>query len=86
MEVGAQDIEQIFERLSAQYLAKIAEERKKADDLQLVTLNNTLREWTGKFSQHANASHANESNETDLLKEALSEAKDRQGKIITVIF
>jgi hypothetical protein len=81
-------MEAAFENLSSQYLLRIAEERKKADELQLVAINNTLREWMGKIQQNGTNHQPNESNpqmsEHDLLKEALSEAKDRQGRIITV--
>jgi hypothetical protein len=82
------EMEQVFESLSSQYLSKIAEERKKADELQLTAINNTLREWMGKIQINGTGDQLNESNiqitEHDLLKEALSEAKERQGKIITV--
>lgn len=82
-----QDIEQIFEKLSSQYLAKIAEERKKADELQLTTLNNTIRDWMEKLTHHSSnggSSKAHEADENEILKEALLETKDRQGKIIMV--
>jgi hypothetical protein len=85
------ELEIAFERLSAQYLSKIAEERKKSDDLQLATINNALREWVNKFQSAggkvAVASGDNHSRamEQDMLKEALTEAKDRQGKIIAVL-
>jgi hypothetical protein len=82
------EMEQVFESLSSQYLSRIAEERKKADELQLTAINNTLREWMGKIQSNGTGDQLNESNiqitEHDLLKEALSEAKERQGKIITV--
>ena len=86
------EIEVIFERLSSQYLNKINEERKKFDDLQLQAINNSLREWSNKFHSHNTALTTNNNNggiigsnnDQDLLKDALSEAKDRQGKIISV--
>lgn len=81
--------QQVFESLSSQFLARIADERKKSDDFQLAAINNTLREWMGKI--HLNGAAGDQSNESkilitehDLLREALSEAKERQGKIITV--
>jgi hypothetical protein len=83
------EVEHIFDKLSTQYLSKIAEERKQADELQLVAIDNTLREWMSKLHQngttsgHSGNSHL-QASEHDLLKDALSEAKDRQGRIISV--
>lgn len=105
------EIEVLFERLSSQYLSKITEERKKADELQMTAINNTLREWSNKFQNHLNTNNSNTNNtnnsnsngkitsdhennltslssskitDHDLLKDALTEAKDRQAKIISV--
>jgi hypothetical protein len=86
-QVQMSEVEQIFDKLSSQYLSKIAEDRKQADELQLAAIDHTLREWMSKLHQNGTKSAhfpQLQASEHDLLKDALSEAKDRQGRIISV--
>lgn len=80
-------LEASFKQLSEGYLSKISEERKKADENQLAAINSSLREWAGRIQQSGTPSADHSiGNEHELIRDALLEAKDRQGKIIDVLF
>ena len=74
-----------FELLSEQYLNRTAKERKVAEEKQLSAINNALKQWAEKVKGGGQlADTAAPSFENDHLVAALSEAKERQGNIISV--
>jgi hypothetical protein len=81
-------LEASFEKLSEVYLSKIAEERKRADEKQLAAINSSLREWASRIQQNDHSAHdqltSSSTNEHDLIRGALMEAKERQGKVVDV--
>lgn len=80
-------LESSFEKLSEVYLSKITEERKKADERQLAAINSSLREWVSRIHQNEIIHEqlpSTSSTEHDLIRGALMEAKERQGKIFDV--
>ena len=80
-------LEASFQQLSENFLVKISEERKKADESQLSAINRTLREFATQIQSSAAGSNTQTSgsvNEHELIRGALSDAKERQGKIIDV--
>ncbi len=86
-------LEASFKKLSEQFLTKISEEKSKWDERQLNAINGTLREWSSRIQQQGGSGGGRGSsedrrggeNEHDLLRHALAEAKERQGKIIGVL-
>lgn len=79
-----------FELLSEQYLNRTAKERKVAEEKQLAAINNALKQWADKVKGGGAGpvvdSVTSPSLENDHLVTALSEAKERQGSIISVSF
>jgi hypothetical protein len=74
-----------FEMLSEQYLSRTAKERKIAEEKQLSAINSALRLWAEKVKGGGHmADMGTSSIENDHLVTALSEAKERQGNIISV--
>jgi hypothetical protein len=74
-----------FELLSEQYLNRTAKERKVAEEKQLSAINNALKLWADKVKGGGQiADTGTPSIDNDHLVTALSEAKERQGNIISV--
>jgi ABC-type hemin transport system ATPase subunit len=79
------NVEALFERLSEKYITKINEDRKVMDDRQLLAFKAAMQDIIqAKKIDDGKSSNESQFTEHDLIRGALSEAKERQSKVIMV--